>query len=172
MTKDILKQLEEITSEVKRVAKSKPFCPGRFLPNTTVVFVAEMPSSKKKLWNLNNNFFISKTDKCFVDILNRNGLGGSYITDIVKTCSKARRPTKAEINNFKDVLLREVAVIKPKLVVALGESAFQILSDADFKQGIPFKIYKSFVWHPANLRYKKRQLVIKRQVKKLAEFCQ
>jgi uracil-DNA glycosylase len=74
-------------------------------------------------------------------LLNKLGLDGSFITDIVKTCAKARRPTQEEIEHFKPILLEEIEILNPKLILALGQSASEVLTDLG--------INHTPIWHPA-----------------------
>jgi uracil-DNA glycosylase family 4 len=170
MVNDILEQLEKANTKLKRIAGPKQFCYGRFLPNTKVMFIAEMPTPDPH-WNPRNNFFISWTDKDWVEILNENGFGGCYVTDIVKVCSKARRPKKDEIQKFKSTLLQEIETIKPELIVAIGKSAFNILQKYFCEEISSDRVYKTYLWHPANLRRPKRRQTIKHQIKQLRSFC-
>lgn len=166
MTNDILKKLEEINAEVKQIAGRRQFCYGRFLPSTKVMFVAEMPSFNKH-WNPRNNFFISNTDKLFVQILTKYGFGGSYITDIVKTCASVGDLMPDEVEKFKPILLKEIEILKPRLVVAVGRRAFDVMNS--IKSKVP--LYEKSLGHPARLRFPSHVPVFEWQVKQLRKFC-
>jgi len=164
---DILQQLEEMNVNVKRIAESenKQFCYGRFLPSTEVMFVAEMPSFSKR-WNPRNNFFISNTDKLFVQILTKHGFGGSYITDIVKTCAPVGDLEPKQVESFTPFLLKEIEILQPRLVVAVGKRALRELVSF----GTSFRLYPQSLDHPARLRFPSHVPVFEEQVKELRSF--
>ncbi|MFM2331110.1 MAG: Uracil glycosylase superfamily [Candidatus Parcubacteria bacterium] len=175
MTDNILKKLEKLNTDVKRISKKREFMYGCFVPNpkTTVMFVAEMPSSSKKwnsIWGPRVNFNVSPTDMKFMQALVKHGFGGSYITDLVKTSSKPRRPTEDEKKEWRPILKKEIQIIKPRLVVALKDTAFEALRDFDFPKGTLF--YGEALYHPAAWIYKNHRSGYMRRIKRLAKYCQ
>ncbi len=147
----MLVELQKInqTIEDSALKEKKKFYFGRFIPkfteeiNAKVFFVAEMPTfpSKKDKWDPQDNFFLSKSDLKFVKLLNKLGLGGSYITDVVKTCAPAGEPTCTEIELFKPILLKEIEILKPKVIVSLGERTSKVLD--------MLGIEHVNIWHPS-----------------------
>ena len=146
-----LKELQLVNEKVKTLAEEegKPFYYGRFIPkivetiNTQIMFVAEMPTypSKKDKWDPEDNFFLTKSDLKFVKLLNRLGLDGCYITDVVKICAPAGEPTDADLEIFKPLLLEEIDALKPKAIVSLGERTSKVLDRLD--------IQHTPIWHPS-----------------------
>jgi uracil-DNA glycosylase len=141
--------LAKINTQIKQLAHPAKYYTGRFIPKigespfNGIMIIAEMPTAPKREsdWDPQNNFFLTKTDLKFNLLLNKLGLDGSFITDIVKTCAKARRPTQEEIEHFKPILLEEIEILNPKLILALGQSASEVLTDLG--------INHTPIWHPA-----------------------
>jgi len=162
------KQLEELNIEEAERIRSKNkewgeiWLGGIFLPTYyqhqyNVVFVGLQPSENL----LNNphlrflsNFNITKCDKEFQRQLVKFGVGGSYITDIVKLQKPAKSNlANEEINFFIPFLRKELEILKPRIVIALGDQAYNILADYKRKLGI-HKLEK--IYHPARVfRFKK-----------------
>ena len=162
------KTLEKINLQVKETANSAKYYTGRLIPTiyskeTTgkVMFVAEMPTCPRKEteWDSTDNFFLTKSDLKLVKLLNKLGLDGSYITDVVKTCSLARRPTEEEVSKFKDILLEEIAIIQPKTIVSLGKSASDVLESIG--------ISNVCAWHPAYVERFDKWAEYEKQLKSL-----
>lgn len=160
-----LKELDHINEKVVEIAsKTKTgYYFGRFVPNTKVIFVAEMPTipKNKDLWDPTDNFNLSHTDKKFIELLRKHGFGGCYITDLVKTSTRVRRPTEKEKETFLPILLEELRVLQPKYIIALGTSAFSIL-----KKWLPGDSRIIRIWHPAHQRSQK---LYETQIRNLAE---
>ncbi len=141
--------LEKINTQVRELAQSAKYYTGRFIPkisedfSSKVMIIGEMPTAPKqeREWDPSDNFFLSKTDLKFNKLLNKLGLSGSYITDIVKTCAKARRPTVEEIEKFKAILLDEIEIIKPEIILSLSKNASNILDEMGIKN--------TCIWHPS-----------------------
>jgi len=144
-------ELKKINNDIKSLAESehKLYYFGRFLPSVNVMFVAEMPTipPKKIGWFPEDNF------SHLADLFEKFGLGGSYVTDIVKTSARAGRPTQKQIDKYFPFLEREIELLKPKLIVALGNNAFEIL-----KNKLGTKYHIETIWHPAYVsRYNRWQ---------------
>jgi uracil-DNA glycosylase family 4 len=129
---------------------------GRFLPvgykeKFDFMFVAEMPSMNepKKISDKydNFNFSITARDKFFQEMMIKNDVAGSYVTDIVKQRDIPRRPTKQEIQKWLPFLIKEIEIIKPKAIIVLGRRTY----DASFKPFIepfiPKNIKVDYVFH-------------------------
>jgi len=161
------KILEKINLQVKETANSAKYYVGRRIPTISikesfkVMFVAEMPTCPRKEteWDSTDNFFLTKSDLKFVKLLNKLDLDGSYITDVVKTCSLARRPTEEEVARFKDILLEEIAIIQPKTIVSLGKSASDVLESIG--------ISNVCAWHPAYVERFDKWTEYEKQLKSL-----
>jgi hypothetical protein len=148
----MLNELERVNKKIVRLAKreNRLYYFGRFFPSTKfikVMFVAERPTipRPRSLWNPRDNFYLSSTDRRFVKILNDYGLGGSYITDIVKSCAEAGSDID-DINHYI-FLKQEIEIIKPKIIVALGNKAFNKLQEIKEEINLTTKLEK--IWHPS-----------------------
>jgi len=146
-----LKELQVVNREVKTLAEKegKLFYYGRFVPNTRFMFVGEMPTKppRKEDWDPTDNFNLSNSDKKFLEIINRNGFGGSFITDIIKKTENARRPTEPELSDWLPLLAEELGYIKPKVVIAVGKtSAYKIL---DEHKVVLNSAKLEWIYHPA-----------------------
>jgi uracil-DNA glycosylase len=145
----MLQELEKINTEIINEAKTGQYYLGRFIPkisetiNTQVMFVAEMPTfpSKKDKWNPRDNFFLTKSDLKFVKLLNKLGLAGCYITDVVKKCALAGEPTEEDLQKFKPYLQKEISTLNPKVIVSLGERTSKVLDKLN--------IQHINIWHPS-----------------------
>lgn len=115
------------------------------------MFIAEMPSMNEHAddKNRNFNFDVTKRDKFFQEMMAKYGVGGSYVTDIVKERDVPRRPTKAEIQKWLPFLLKEIKIIQPKAIVVLGRRTYE----ASFKPFVvkerlaPGEIKVDYVFH-------------------------
>ncbi len=82
-----------------------------------------------------------------------------YITHAVKCkTSSMDRPSTSQINSCKPYWLQQLEIISPKIVVALGEDALDILSggEIDFKQSrgefVPYGEARLIaIYHPKNI---------------------
>ena len=152
------KELKKINGDIKNLAESenKIYYFGRFLPSVNVMFIAEMPTIPPKNigWYPEDNF------PHLAGLFEKFGLGGSYITDIVKTSTKAGRPTQKEIDKYFPFLEREIELLKPKIIVALGDNAFKILRS---KLGTKYNI--KMIWHPAYVSRYNRWEKYEKQIK-------
>jgi len=107
---------------------------GSFLKSidSRIVFVCESPGPSAEVRNTNFIeccFYNSFRDYRFWEACQKYNFGDCYVTNIVK-CGVRRglRHTKLEIQNCRKFLIQEIDLIKPKILVAVGGNAFQILS--------------------------------------------
>lgn len=163
-----LKELQLVNEKVKDFAEKdkKHFYYGRFIPNTKFMLVGEMPTDPRdpKDWDPTDNFNLSYTDRKFFEILNKNGFGGSYITDVVKKTERPRRPTESELLTWLPLLAEELEYIKPDVVIAVGKSAYDILVKTRGSLNIK---NLELVWHPARLRYPSNVPKFRKQINNL-----
>lgn len=155
------KQLEELNKEIAGFVKEKGweeiwlegiFLPKYYFPHQyEAVFVSIQPSTfflKNPHLRFLGNFNALKTNIKMQKRMIRFGFGGSYVTDIVKLQRPAKqRPLKEEIEMFLPFLKREIEIINPKIVVTLGEEAYNALNKYKDRLGINKKLFKIF--HPA-----------------------
>jgi uracil-DNA glycosylase family 4 len=104
------------------------------------MFIAEMPSMRglknDKELLVNDNF---KGDKLLNETMAKYGVGGSYVTDIVKERGIPGRPTYEQIKEWLPFLLKEIDIIKPKYIVVLGKGNYF----GNFKTWVEPRIDKS-----------------------------
>lgn len=107
---------------------------GLFLPvgvkeQFEIMFVAEMPSmnepEREDNRTQNFNFGITARDRFFQNLLIKYGVGGSYVTDIVKERDIPRKPTKEEIRKWLSFLLKEIEIIQPQGIIVLGRRTYE-----------------------------------------------
>jgi len=90
--------------------------------------------------------FVGRAGKFLISVLRDvfgSGREAFYITNVVKVWpvietkrKKTRKPTKAEEAFFIPYLLREIELVGPRAIIAVGKTAFAALApDADFTPG-------------------------------------
>ena len=101
-------------------------------PDADIMFVGEAPGEKEDLEGLP---FVGRSGKLLTDILKAIDLTREdvYIANILKCRPPNNRdPNKAEIEECEPYLLKQIELIKPKLLVALGRiSATTLLRTKD-----------------------------------------
>lgn len=71
--------------------------------------------------------FVGKSGKYLNKVLKKNNIprDSIYITNIVNyKTPKNRKPTREEIQFFMPFLLKQIKIIKPKIIVLMGETAW------------------------------------------------
>lgn len=130
--------LEEIENEVKNCNKCK-LCTGRKNtvfgignPNAKIMFIGEGPGVDE---DIQGEPFVGKPGK----LMNQAFLGVGikredvYITNIVKCrTSNNRNPEKDEASVCMNFLRNQVLVIKPKIIVLLGNIALKNILGEEF----------------------------------------
>jgi uracil-DNA glycosylase family 4 len=132
---------------------------GLFLPvgepeQFDVMFVAEMPSMNvPKGWVLGDvipNFSETKRDRFLQDMMVKYGVGGSYVTDIVKTRDYPRQPTPGEVTRWLPFLLKEIEIIQPRTLVVLGKRTYESSFIRFVARHVPKNIKVHWVFHYSN----------------------
>ncbi len=177
MTKE--NQLKKIAREIERCAvcrrgKIGKAVPGEGNPNTKVVFIGEAPGREEAK---TGRPFIGRAGKLLRSLIKETGLSEKkvYITNPVKYLPKYGTPKKEDILHGKRHLLKQLAIINPKIVVLLGSVASQALLD---KKVPVLKLHGRIVEkdnrkylitiHPsAVLRFPKYKKVLKKDFRKL-----
>gem|GEM_PF-238316 len=130
------KEIEKLVSKVK-VCKKCSLAPlalkgvvYRGIPKeNVVVFVGEAPGIVEDLQGLP---FVGPSGKMLDDLIKECGITEFYITNIVKHISRkgsgVRPPTSEEIQACSEYIKRELELLKPKLIVALGSVAFEFFT--------------------------------------------
>ena len=111
----------DVCSELKAGATQLVFGDGD--PNSAVVFIGEAPGKKEDEMGLP---FVGAAGRFLNEMLESIGLARSevYITNIVKYRPPNNRdPLPEEKKAFLPYLQRQLEIIRPKLVVALGRHA-------------------------------------------------
>ena len=149
---------EDICPELREGAKQMVFGEGD--PNAEVVFVGEAPGKNEDEQGLP---FVGAAGRFLEEMLSAIGYARRdvYITNIVKYRPPENRdPYPDEKAAFLPFLKKQLAVIKPKLVVTLGRHSMEVLLPPELKisqcHGQP-KRYKGQVYlplfHPAAALY-------------------
>ena len=136
-------QLDQIAAEIKKnnvcpdLAKTaKHLVFGEGSPDARVMFIGEAPGRKE---DETGKPFVGAAGKLLGELLESIGLKREevYITSILKYRPPNNRdPFPAEKDEFWPYLLRQLEVIRPKLIVALGRhSANCFLPDLKIGQG-------------------------------------
>lgn len=133
------KKIEKLVSEVS----SCTLCPlhitalngvvYRGTPVTNcVMFVGEAPGVKE---DLQGSPFVGPSGKLLDQLIEELGIKDYYITNVVKHIprkgSTVRPPTQEEITSCIPYLEREIELLKPRLIVALGSTAVRSLANVE-----------------------------------------
>lgn len=97
--------------------------PGEGNPNADVVFIGEAPGKQEAV---SGRPFIGRSGKLLREFIRSIGLDDSkdvYITSPVKYLPKRGTPTSQQIAHGRTHLMKQFAVIQPKLVVLMGRVA-------------------------------------------------
>ena len=130
-------KLEEIRKELIRAKKAPLYAyrtenkylpvPGEGSPNAKIMIVGEAPGKNEALTGLP---FCGQTGKILDELFESISLDRKsvFITSVVKDRpQKNRDPTKEEIAWYAPYLDRQIEIIAPKVVVALGRFAMEYL---------------------------------------------
>ncbi len=125
-----LQQLEEINRSLNHPRELG----GVFLPHGVektfdVMLIAEMPSMREPPtraqpdWNW--NFDVTRRDKFLQCMMSKYGLGGNYVTDLVKSRDIPGKPSHTELLKWLPFLLREIELISPEGIIVLGKRTYE-----------------------------------------------
>ncbi|HEY6737101.1 MAG TPA: uracil-DNA glycosylase [Candidatus Saccharimonadia bacterium] len=117
-------QTDNVCPHLRATATQLVFGVGS--PTAEIMFVGEAPGKNE---DLQGEPFVGAAGKFLNEMLASIGLERKdiYISNIVKYRPPDNRdPTPEEIEAFKPYLLRQIAVIKPKLVVFLGRHSMNV----------------------------------------------
>ncbi len=168
------KLLEAIAQEIKRCKKCilhqhrKNAVPGEGNPYAQIMFIGEAPGYHE---DIQGRPFVGAAGKLLTTLIESLGLSRSdvFITNVVKCRPPNNRdPIQEEIQACSPYLLRQIKIIKPKIIVTLGRhSTITILKEIGVKvQGITsvrgkvfdteafgFKVKIIPTYHPAAALY-------------------
>jgi len=122
--------------------------PGEGSRKADIVIVGEAPGANEEVMG---RPFIGREGKVLRRILKEAGISAEklYITNAVKVRPpENRRPTRDEIDYWRPLLKAEIALIKPKKVIALGVVARQSL------YSLPKEVEIIRLPHPGAARYR------------------
>ncbi|AQQ08914.1 uracil-DNA glycosylase, family 4 [Sedimentisphaera cyanobacteriorum] len=130
-------QLEKIAEEVKvctkcSLSESRTFAvPGEGNPDARIVFVGEGPGGDE---DKSGSPFVGRAGQLLTKIINAMKLSREdvFICNVIKCRPPNNRdPLKSEKDACRDYLYRQLAVIEPEIIVALGSHAAQELLQTD-----------------------------------------
>lgn len=102
--------------------------------NAKIFLIGQAPGAQE---DKTGKPFVGKAGKYLMQILNENGIRHVFITSTVKHYPpRNRQPRKDEISACKPYLLRQLALVKPKIVVLLGKTAQNIKKELKCKHVI------------------------------------
>jgi len=127
------KQLEKIADEIRncKICQKNKIgiaVPGEGNANAKVVFLGEAPGKKEAL---SGHPFIGPAGKVLRSLIKDSGLRDEdvYITSPVKYLPKYVTPTPKDVAHGKTHLLKQLEIIKPKIIVLLGRVAALAMLD-------------------------------------------
>jgi DNA polymerase len=121
--KDEIEQ-SDVTPFLREMATQLVFGTGS--PTADIVFVGEAPGKNE---DVRGEPFVGAAGKFLDEMLASIGLDRAdiYITNIVKYRPPDNRdPTPEEIEAFRPYLIRQIKIIKPKLVIFLGRHSMNV----------------------------------------------
>ena len=168
-------ELDEVARDIRQCTKcplhesKKNYVPGEGCPNPDIVFIGEGPGETE------DNFgrpFIGKAGQLLDKLIARMGHSRKtvFIGNIVKCRPPNNRdPLKNEVNACMPYLVRQLAILRPKVIVCLGKVAMNNLLDVDYSimrergklfefQGIP--VIPTF--HPSYILHQKGKEAVSR----------
>ncbi len=89
-----------------------------------VMFISESPSTSAGTGKFlgEKNFNATEADQLFFQVRKKFGLENCYITDFVKCGIPNGKPSKHKVEQYVEYLKEEIAIVKPKVIVAVGKS--------------------------------------------------
>ena len=116
--------------ELSKTRKKTVFGEGN--PNSNIMFIGDFPTS---LEDETGKIFVGRSGELLTKMI-ENVLNikreDVYISNIVK-CKPSNNSaaTKSEANLCKSYLFKQIDLVKPKIIVALGENAYNYLTDEE-----------------------------------------
>jgi hypothetical protein len=98
-----------------------------FFGTGNVIFVCQRPSTQ------GGKFKEHRDTLEFYKLLKKYGFQEAHITDLVKCKSSAGEIKDEEIENCFPFLEEEIRILKPKLIVAVGEKVHEVLKKKEIK---------------------------------------
>ncbi len=107
------------------------------------MFVAETPSMS----GTESNFCNTARDTFLQTIMEKYGVAGCYVTDIVKERAKPGMPTEVKIRRWRPFLIEEIEIIAPKAIVVLGRRTYEHSFKPFIEPCINKNILVEYVFH-------------------------
>jgi DNA polymerase len=136
-----------LRSEINRI-KNHPLCKisrniviGEGNKKAKIMIIGQNPGEEE---DKTGRPFVGKSGKFLNKVLEKNKIKREslYITNVVNCKTpENRKPTKKEIEFFMPLLLKQISMIKPKIIILLGDVAWHVPRIKGIKY---FEIY-----HPA-----------------------
>ncbi len=132
-------ELKKLKSEISSDFVDKKLVFGFGNLDTRIVFVGEAPGREEEI---QGKPFVGRAGRLLNSALENAAIKREevYITNVVKfrpvKGKDNRKPSKKEVKLFVPFLLKELKIIKPKIVCILGATALQVLTDKKDLQGI------------------------------------
>ena len=179
---DSVSQLQSSSYNLNQYCNSIALCQKCSLGNTRNNFVFGVGDSNAELMlvgeapreeeDQEGEPFVGRSGKLLNKILaaiGKNRLEGVYITNVLKCRPPNNRdPLSSEVDKCEPYLLKQVGMIKPKLILALGKVAARILLKTD----IPLKEMRGTMYDyygtPLKVTYHPSTLLRNPDFKKLA----
>ncbi len=129
-------ELKKIAAEIAHCAECKKDSIGKMVfgegdPNAKVMFVGEAPGKEEAK---TGRPFIGRSGK-YLRSLIRNILKlkeeNVYITSPVKYLPKQGTPSKKQIDTARPFFIKQLTIIKPKVIVLLGKTAVSAVLNQD-----------------------------------------
>lgn len=153
-------ELQRIDKEIKRCKICKSFGKGKMVsgegnPDAKIVFVGEAPGKEESIKGVP---FIGRSGRFLRETISSLGIKEEeiFITSPVKYMPLSGTPTKENIIHSRRHLLKQLSIIKPKIIVLLGSVAcFALLEQRIKVSEIHGKIIKKddisylITFHPA-----------------------
>jgi len=130
---DIISEYNKLVEEISKCTKCplhrsrRNPVPGEGSINAEIMFVGEAPGERE---DATGRPFVGAAGKFLDQLLASVGLRREevYITNIVKCRPPGNRdPREEEVNACTPYLWRQIALIKPKVIIALGRHAAKVL---------------------------------------------
>lgn len=174
--------LEKIAKEIEKCKECKKnkfgkAVPGEGNPKAEIMFIGEAPGYNESKVGLP---FVGRAGKFLTKMLDNIGIKREevFITSPVKYFPGRRAPTLEEIKHGMIHTRKQIEIIKPKLIVLLGNVAIKAMLDKDLKvSNIHGKVIKKDnvkflpTFHPsAAMRFPKIKILMERDFKKIKDL--
>lgn len=128
-----IRELTKIAKEIKaceicKEEKTGLAVPGEGNPDAEIVFLGEAPGKQEAA---SGRPFIGRSGQLLRKLIREIGLKEEdvYITSPVKYLPLRGTPTRAHILHGREHLMKQLAIIQPKLIVLLGATAAKAVID-------------------------------------------